>query len=151
MCLKDDKYSSHFETLVALVSYMALMEYTSRTPTNLAKYLSLGKDEVVFVLENFKGIFRESIKPSHDTNEKFYCLQMRYATRKRDADDDEGELVQMKAEHINTLLDFVTKMVEAEKASKRQTGYNWVTIMASIIALIASITAAMIAIISKVN
>ena len=141
MCKKDDKYSSHFETLVALVSYMALMEYTSRTPTNLAKYLSLGKDEVVFALENFKGIFRESIKPSHDTNEKFYCLQMRYATRKRDADDDEGDLVQMKAEHINTLLDFIAKMVEAEKAGERQNSSNWITIVASSIAFIASLIA----------
>lgn len=153
MCKKDAKYSKHFETLVGLVSYMALMDYTSRTPTNLAKYLSLDNDEVKFVLENFKEIFRESTKPSNDTNEKFYCLQFRYATRKHDAannigdDENNYDNLQLKAEYLNTLLDFISKMVESEKASIRQTSYNWVTIIASILALTASI----IAIILKTN
>lgn len=151
MYKKSTKYSDHFETIVALISHMALMNFTSRTPSMLAKYLSLDEGEVNFVLQNFKGIFRESIKSSQERNEKFYCLQIRYATRKQEEDNDEGDFIQLKAEYLNTLLDFVAKMVETEKASTRQASYNLTTIMASIIALIASIATAVIVIVSGAN
>lgn len=140
------KYSDHFETIVALISNMALMTFTSRTPSKLAKFLALDSDEVNFVLKNFKGIFRESIRTSPDSNEKYYCLQIRFATRKQEEDENtDADVIQLKAEYLNTLLEFVTKMVEGEKASERQTSINVVTLLASIIALVASIGAAIIA------
>jgi len=151
MCKNKTKYGDHFETLVALISHMALMDDTSRTPSNLAKYLSLDKDETVNVLQDFKGIFRKSIKTFTETGEHFYCLQIRYATRKHEGDNDEGDFIQLKADYLSTLLDFVAKMVETENASTRQASYNVATIIASIIALVASITAAIIAISSKVQ
>ena len=137
---KSTKYSGHFETIVALISNMALMTFTSRTPSKLAKFLALDIDEVNFVLKKFKGIFRESIRTSPESNEKYYCLQIRFATRKQEADENtEADLIQLKAEYLSTLLEFVTKMVESEKAMQRQIGFNWITLTASVIALASSI------------
>jgi transcriptional antiterminator len=141
MCKKSNKYVDHFDTLVALVSYMALMDHTSRTPSLLSKYLSLKEIEVEFVLKNFKGLFRESISTASNSDEKFYCLQIRYATRHAGDNDDEVETIPLKAEYLNTLLEFVSKMVDIEKTTERQAISNLITLIAAVIAFIASVIA----------
>jgi len=139
-------YSDHFDTLVALVSHMALMDYLSRTPSNLAKFLSLEYEEVNFVLKNFKGLFRESINPVSNSGkeEKYYCLQIRYATRqtrKGEEDDIEEKAAELRAEYLTALLEFISKMVDIERAGERQISANRFTLGASILAFIASIVA----------
>lgn len=140
---KNKKYSSYFDTLVALVSHMALMDYLSRTPSSLAKFLSLDFAEVEFVLKNFRGLFRESINSVKvsDKEEKYYCLQIRYAIRSTQEDGIEVRTAQLKAEYLTSLLEFISKMVDIEKAGERQISSNWITFIASVLALIASIIA----------
>ena len=80
--MESKKYSKHLETLIALVTHLAMTKYKSRTPRILAQDLCLDYEEVKLVLTTFKGFFRESQK-SHTYPdgiiEHYYWLQIRYA------------------------------------------------------------------------
>ena len=87
MSKNSSKYVDHFDTLVALVSYMALMDHTSRTPSLLSKYLSLEEVEVEFVLKNFKELFRESISTASKSDESGRDARRRCETAPTQNDD----------------------------------------------------------------
>jgi len=152
---KNALYSEHLETIVALVSNLGTTSYTSRTPTALAKYLSLDHAEVTFVLENFRGLFRASITKSKTTNEPFYTLQLRYSRRWLEADAEaqgEDELDSQKeplgADYMATLLGFISEMVTNEQAEKRQLSANRSATIGTWIAAGAALLAAIIGIVS---
>ena len=141
------RYSDHLETLIALVTNLAMTRYKSRTPGALAKYLALDYDEVLYVLRNFKGLFRESITVT-DNGERYYTLQLRYARRwleDETPEDDNSELREpLEADYLSTLLSFISEMVANEQASARQHSENRITFIGAWIAAIAAIAAAVI-------
>jgi hypothetical protein len=130
---KSTKYSDNLETLVALTTHLAMTEYKSRTPSALSEYLSLDYGDVLFVLKHFKGLFRESLgrskkyKEPDGTPEHQYWLQLRYARwylegKNEDEDSEEKSKPEppLDPEYLIALLDFITKMVDQEKAQARQ-------------------------------
>jgi hypothetical protein len=148
-------YSDHLETIIALVTNLGMTRYKSRTPTALAKYLSLDKDEVNLVLQNFKGLFRESIIKSKKTNEPFYTLQLRYSRRwleddaeEQDEDAPDNQREPLEADYMATLLGFISEMVANEQAEKRQLIANRSATVGAWIAAGAAFIAAIIGIIS---
>lgn len=146
----SNKYSDNLETLVALVTHLAMTQYKSRTASVLATDLSLDRDHVLHVLQTFKGLFRPSqnlYRPDKGDPEPYYWLQLRYARwYLEDKKEDAGKVEPpLEADYLTALLDFIMKMVDQEKTEKRQLSSNAVAIVASIIALIASVVAAIIA------
>ncbi|GAG70467.1 unnamed protein product, partial [marine sediment metagenome] len=147
---KNVKYSDHLETIVALVTHLAMTRHKSRTPTILSSDLSLDHSEVSLVLNSFKGLFRESIKTTKQKDsgyvEHYYWLQLRYARWWLEEQQmfDEDNQAPLEPEYIGMLLSFISAMVEQEKAEERQTKVNYFSLTASICALVASIIAAII-------
>ena len=116
----ETRYSDHLDTLVALATNLAMTEYKARTPSKLAKTLSLNESEVLLVLENFKGLFRKSRKKKSDSGEHYYTLQLRYARRhleKDDEDEDDPEPREpLESIYLATLLNFITNQADHEQA-----------------------------------
>lgn len=138
-------YSEHLDTIVALVSYLGTTDGMTRTPNHLAEKLSLNYDEMVFVLTNFKGLFRES--KSKNSDEKVYDLHLRYGLGwlENKKQDDERFL---DAKYLEVLLGFISNMVAHEEAEKRQISANRTATIGAWIAAVAASIAALIEIIS---
>ncbi len=142
-------YSENLETIIALTSNLALGKHKSRTPSNLAKYLNLQKQDVERVLEAFKGIFRRSINKSKD-GEYFYTLQLRFAKRWMEnyVDDEENDEVKepLAADYLQALFTLISARAtqEAELHKTKLQGRlalvgSWVAATAAIIAAIISL------------
>ncbi len=78
MSKKALSYSQHFETLVALVTHLAVVggdEADAANAPKLAACLGLDEPEVIMVLEGFKGLFRRTQERYPSKN---YGLQYKY-------------------------------------------------------------------------
>jgi hypothetical protein len=128
-------YTAHFETLVALVTNLAVVggdEADAANAPRLAKRLGLNKQEVKYVLDNFYGIFRRSEieYPTHDYGSQHrYTLQLRYARRRYVG----GKLVNvgeaLTNDELFALLEFITNKVREEQENERQARGNRVTMI----------------------
>ena len=133
---QDPKYSQHQETLIALVTHLAMTAFSARTPTNLSKALSIDAEEIKKVLEQFKGLFRKSKKKTKKTDDHFYTLQIRHARQWLDESKEGDEDVKkppLESEYLTKLLDFVINKAEEERTNKIATIAPWVTAIASLI------------------
>ena len=80
--MKRLSYSEEQEYLVAAIMHLAVYErFWARSPSEMAKELSLDETRLERVLQGFKGLFRES---TH-TETTAYALQARYALREQGA------------------------------------------------------------------
>ena len=82
-------YPKHLDTLIALVTYLALSVRKSRTAPGMATALSLDEDEVRTTLTTFTGISRRSTSAS-EKGELYFTLHARYALRAVDADEQDA-------------------------------------------------------------
>jgi len=141
------EYTAHLDTIVALVTNLAMTKWQSRTPTILAKELGLDHDEVADVLRNFKGLFRESYGKA-DYGEPYYWLQLRWARKHLEeagkSDEDVGLKEPLEPEYLSALLNFVLTMVEQEQAGSRERRASCTATIAAIVAALAAIAAAII-------
>ncbi len=141
------EYSSHVDTLIALVTNLAATQWKSRTPKILAQELALDHDEVANVLKNFRGLFRESYKTAN-YGEHYYWLQLRWARKHLEevesSDEDLGLKDPLPPEQVSALLNFILTMVEQEQTSKRQSVTNWIATGAAVVAALAAIVVAII-------
>jgi len=136
------RYSDHLEALIALVTHLAMTDWSMRTPPNLAKALSIEETEIQYVLDNFKGLFRRSQKTSKKTGVHFYTLQIRYARQwlEEQAGDDEGpQKPPLEVEYLTTLLEFVTHKAAEERS--RSLGFitAWIAAGGSLLVAILAI------------
>ena len=145
----DQPYTKHFDTLVALVTYLSSTNAESRTVPNLADDLALEPDEVRDVVTQFPAFFRQSAKPN-SKGEMFYTVHLRYARRY----DKQGVRVPtepLSPEELTTLLDLISKMVAQEHETSRlyldMQERNRNLFWTSLITMFAAITAAVVAII----
>lgn len=133
----ETRYSAHLDTLVALVTNLAMTKWKSRTPTILAKELALDHDEVAYVLQNFKGLFRETYSRA-SYGEPYYWLQLRWARRhiEKATESDQDPVLEepLEAEYLSALLNFILTMVEQEQASEREQAAGRTTLVSSWIA-----------------
>ena len=150
------QYSDHLDTIVALITHLAMTKHKSRTPSKMARQLSLDQDKTLYVLNNFKGLFRRSCRKQDKRGEHYYTLQLRYARRwLEDADDDDqGEDSQgepLESNYLSTLLDFVANRAEQEQESRRQKSSNYAMLIGAWIAAIAAIIAAILSFVATQN
>lgn len=133
---QNPKYSDHQETLIALVTHLAMTDWSARTPTNLSKALSIEKDEIVLVLESFKGLFRKANKTSKKRGENFYTLQIRHARQwlnEAEEEDEDTKKPPLETEYLTKLLDFVISRSSEERQNRINSIGLWVTTIASLI------------------
>ena len=142
-------YSHHFETLVALVTFLATCEIhdnaqqqrDNATAAELVRWLELDTAEVKTVLDEFNGLFRKSIDVHLTGQEKDhrYALVLRYARRKYFDDSQPRWGNPLSNEELFHLLSFIGNKVREEQEnqrmrtreeeeSKRQKNANRVTI-----------------------
>ncbi|WP_133510668.1 hypothetical protein [Candidatus Thiosymbion oneisti] len=110
------KYSNHQDSLIALVSHLGLTKHKSRTPLFISKNTGIPEDKVRKILAEFPGLFRKSRNIS-SKNENFYTLQIRYALRGSQYDEDtkEEEGTPLEITHIVSLLDFISNQAHQEQ------------------------------------
>ncbi len=133
----ETPYSDNLDVLVALVTYLAMTDYKSNTPPYLANNLSLDVNKVRNTLQTFDGLFRESKEPA-DNGEKYFTLHLRYALRWTQEAEKEVDTLSAKEplgkEYLDTLLNFIARMVEQEQTNQRQKSSNSATLTAAWVA-----------------
>lgn len=140
---QNPKYSDHQETLIALVTHLAMTDWSKRSPTNLSKALTIDKDEITVVLESFKGLFRKAMKKHKETGEHYYSLQIRHARQWLEESEDEDENSKkppLESEYLTKLLDFVITKAAEERSNKIASIGPWVTAVGSLIVAALAIT-----------
>ncbi len=143
--MKAPHYGSHLETLTALVTHMAMTDWSLRTPPNLAKALSIDEPEIRIVLDAFKGLFRKSPNLSPKTGNPMYALQLRHARQWLDdeADDEARSKPPLEAEYLVALLNFITD--RANQEARRQ--YTLWTVFAALVASILAFSASLLSLV----
>ena len=133
---QNPKYSEHQETLIALVTHLAMTDWSARTPTNLSKALSIESSEITEVLNEFKGLFRKSNNKSKKTGDHFYTLQIRHAKQWLYESAEEGEndtKPPLESELLTKLLDFVISKAAEERVNRITSIAPWVAVFGSLI------------------
>src|SRR3954471_1173926 len=105
--MPQPNYNRNYETLMALVTHLGAGKWPMRQPKGIAKDLSIDESEIRAVLQEFKGLFRQSVKASKDHGDHFYSLQLRYA--RQPSDENEIERAPLEAEYLFPLLEFISK------------------------------------------
>jgi hypothetical protein len=162
---RSRRYSDHVEVLLALITYLGLTSWRSRTPNGLARDLRLDEGAVTEALELFPGLFRRGLNNETPAGlQPSYTLHARYAQRRpRDASaaiegahdggtpspnhprgsrDGRGE--ELDVDTLRTLLDFVTQEARAERAARQQRHSQVWVVVGVAVAAITSVVAAVI-------
>jgi hypothetical protein len=133
-------YSDHLETLIALLTHLAMTDWSMRSAPNLSKALSIEESEIEYVLENFKGLFRKSKTKKSKAN--FYALQIRHARQwlnEEESEDENTKKPPLESEHLTALLDFVIRKAEQEKNHSHGFITAWIAAGAALIVAILAI------------
>lgn len=155
--MKNDsiKYTDHYETIVALVTYLAVCNRRSKrfnkTIDNsnidgLAKYLRLEFEEVKTVLESYNHLFRKSLEEYE--NGYRYSLLLRYAHRPYDKLGNEDVSDPLTNDELFSLLSFISNKVKMEQEEEGQRINNKNQQRTMFIAALSAIVAAAAAVIS---
>jgi hypothetical protein len=140
-------YTENFNTLVALVTYLASTEFESRTISPMAMELGHDPEEIKAVLQKFTGFFRKSIHVD-ESGEHSYTLHLRFASRRLKGGVISSE--PLKPEEFATLLDIISKMVANENEMSRLyldlEQRNRTLLWTNVITMIAALVAAGVAI-----
>lgn len=128
-------YTANFETLVALVTHLAVVggdEADAANAPKLAKRLGLSEKDVKYVLDNFLGLFRktEMQYPTKNYGQQYkYTLQLRYARRKYVDNQVVNVGEALSNDELFALLEFVSNKVREEQENERQARGNRVTMI----------------------
>ena len=164
----DRRYSDDLDMLLALITYLALTQWRSRSPNALATELCLPEDQVTSVLDGYPGLFRKNpeLHPTSGGGQASYTLHARYARRRpREMDSavpplpkatnelvassapdpaQDGTGEELDADSLRMLLDFVSDRGRAEQESiQSRLSQRWL-LLGVVIAAAASIVAAII-------
>jgi|GEM_PF-4212271 len=123
-------YSDHFETIVALVTYLAVCEIDDNaqekrdnvTVGEVAERLDLNKSEVELVLKGYKGLFRKSEEdyPTKNHGKQYrYSLLLRYAQRPYIDGRPESWGPRLTNKELFSLLGFIANKVREEQENER--------------------------------
>lgn len=107
-------YSRHLETLMAVVTHLAVHKWSIRQPRGIAKDLSIDEADVRDVLDTFKGLFRRSIKTSDDHGAPFYSLHLRFARQGSD-ENQQQDKAPLESEYLIPLLEFISENAREER------------------------------------
>src|ERR1039457_3691506 len=135
---KDHPYSDRLDNLLALITYLALTRWRSRSPNGLSRDLGMGESAIIATLDTFPGLFRKSqaVYSTEAGPPNSYTLHARYAQRRPRAVDpvaqvpagtknlaalsdpessQDGTGEELNADTLRSLLDFVTERARAER------------------------------------
>lgn len=131
------RYSEQIDYLVSSVVYLGTHSYYwARSPSNMAKELSLDETRLRNVFESFPGLYRKS-KRTSSSGEHYYALQARYAQRES-ADTSDPEEVSyiepLSTERLRLIIEFVQQSAEAERSGRRAWIANTISVVAAVIA-----------------
>jgi hypothetical protein len=161
------RYDDHLDVLLALVTYMALCAWRSRSPNGLARDLGLDEMSITNALEGFPGLFRKSAnsRPTDAGPQPSYTLHARYARRRPRRIDPVREVPpltedraslsdpepvqsgigeELDADTLRALLDFVTEQARAERESQQHVRSQRWLLAGVFVAAVASVIAAVI-------
>lgn len=132
------RYSKDLDTLVALISHLALGKASQRTPKGLSADLSIDQAKIERVLGEYKSLFRKASQPKLDQKDIPYSLQLRYALQYVENEDATVQKPPIATEHVTALISFVTGMAKDER--------SWsIQVIVALVAALASFVVALIA------
>lgn len=112
-------FMDDFHYLTALIQHLGAHEkWNSRTPRNIADSLGMDMAEVERVLRAYPAFFRRSQNLSTQ-GEPLFMIHLRYARRRRNAEDDSRESPPVEPAELSMMLDLVTKMIAVEEQGRR--------------------------------
>lgn len=112
-------FMDDFHYLSALIQHLGAHEkWNSRTPRNIANSLGMDMIEVERVLRSYPAFFRRSQNLSTQ-GEPLFMIHLRYARRRRNAEDDSRESPPVEPAELSMMLDLVTKMIAVEEQGRR--------------------------------
>ena len=133
-----NRYYHDLDTLVALISHLAVGRASQRTPGGLCRDLSIDETTIVRVLDEYKALFRKAEKPKPGAKQAPYSLQLRYALQYVENEDLSVLKPPLPTEHVTTLLTFVADMAKQERSWSMQTAVALIAALASfVVAVIA--------------
>ncbi len=137
---RKPSYSKNLDVLVAVITHLGYTDWNMRSPKNTAKALNMEEKSVLYVLENFRSLFRKATHTSK-AGTPFYQLHIRYALRWRDnvVYEEESKEAPLEPSSVNTLLDFVVKCADHER--RNSLGYltTWVAAAVAVTSAILAI------------
>ena len=136
---QDLKYSEHFDTLIALVTYLGVGRFEEKDSKNIpsiAQHLNIEEEEVKFILNSFRGLFRKSEEKFYSTygNQYRYTLLLRYSKRNY----ENSNLMQigepLKEKELFEIYKFISDLAQEEQRNIRTKITNRNTLIAAWIA-----------------
>lgn len=152
--IESVSFTEDFQALCALITHLGAHEkWQSRTPSEIAGSLAMGRSEVERVLGSYPCFFRESA--NRKNGERCFTVHLRYARRRANPSTGSHESEPMTPEEIGMLINVLTQMVSLEREeshfmrelrdnSKRQTLTNLVALSVAVISAIAVLVAALL-------
>ncbi|MET8860724.1 hypothetical protein [Streptomyces sp. NPDC004579] len=158
------RYDEHLDLLIALITYMALTRWRSRSPNGLASDLGLPESDVKRTLDEFPGLFRKSanIYVTAVGGQNSYTLHARFARRRPRGVDPAGQQPpntqnlallsdpeptqdgsgeELDADTLRALLDFVTGRADAERTAHLHSASQRYVLLGAVVASLVSLTA----------
>lgn len=123
---KSPSYARHLETLMAVVTHLAVHKWSIRQPKGIANDLSIDEAEVAEVLKTFKGLFRQSKKLSQDHSAHFYSLHLRFARQNPDENSDQDK-PPLESTYLVPLLEFISENAREEAKISSSLRIAWLT------------------------
>lgn len=136
--MQAPSYSKHLETLMAVVTHLAVHKWSIRQPRGIANDLSIDEKDVTEVLNSFKGLFRRSSGVSKDHGDNFYSLHLRFARQVTD-EDNKKERPPLESEYLIPLLEFISRKASEESQRGTMMTAALITASLSLFASLASI------------
>lgn len=112
-------YKSDQEILVALISHLAATRFKCLAPQTLSRRLGMSHEDILRVLNAYPGIFWKKEDLSRGHSEHLYTLQLRYALRSQDKEEENGEVEEKSREPLSgdlvgALINFVQFQAQQE-------------------------------------
>ena len=135
-----NRYYHDLDTLVALISHLAVGRASQRTPNGLSRDLSIDEATIIRVLDDYKALFRKASKPKPGAEQEPYSLQLRYALQYVEHDDLSVLKPPLPTEHVTALLTFVADMAKQERSWSMQTVVALIAALASFVVAFIALT-----------
>ena len=118
------RYAKDQELLIALVSHLAATRFKCLAPLTLSRRLGLPHEHGLRVLNGYPGLFWKKDDLSRGHSEHLYTLQIRYALRSQDKEEENGEVEEKSREPlsgdlIGALINFVQVQAQQENEAVR--------------------------------
>lgn len=117
--IENNNFTRDFHLLTALICHLSATHWNSRTPSEIAGSLAIDRNEVLRVLRDYPGFFRESKNKKQGTSEQMFTVHLRYALRRKDPETNKAMSEALSSEHVTVMLNLLTQMIVSESEERR--------------------------------